>query len=206
MENGGSGVFIQTPEGQTLESAIPAGAHCTNYKAEAEAIHEALNLLEGITNEKSKVVILSDAKSVLQTLENNRCEYEALTNRLQATRQNVKSLVLQWIPGHCNIMGNEKADNLAKTGSSLEQTAETLTFQEVRTIIKSEMKGRWKAKHPQHNSKDSYYSLDRMDQTTIFRLRTGHNKLRHHLHKTFKVGDSDQCKCNTAAETTEHIL
>ena len=32
-----------------------------------------------------------------------------------------KTIILQWIPAHCGIQGNEKADILAKKGSKIMQ-------------------------------------------------------------------------------------
>ena len=51
---------------------------------------------------------------------------------LQTSAQEV---VLQWIPGHCNIFGNEVADELAKKGSELEQIHQDLNLNETKTII-----------------------------------------------------------------------
>ena len=42
VANGGSGVYIEMPDQKTIESSIPTGTHCSNYKAELEAIKEAL--------------------------------------------------------------------------------------------------------------------------------------------------------------------
>ncbi|GFS06089.1 hypothetical protein ElyMa_001215700 [Elysia marginata] len=42
---------------------------CTNHKAETEAIKEALNMVNNKISKTSKVVMRSDARSVLQTLE-----------------------------------------------------------------------------------------------------------------------------------------
>ena len=53
---------------------------------------------------------------------------------------------------------------------------------------------------------DPYHSLERGEQVKIFRLRTGHNRLRHHLHATFGIGETNQCPSNKAPMTTEHIL
>ena len=43
-------------------------------------------------------------------------------------------------------------------------------------------------------------------QKPIFRLRTGHNRLRNHLFHKLKAGDTDQCRCRTGSQITEHFL
>ena len=35
---------------------------------------------------------------------------------------------------------------------------------------------------------------------------TGHNRLKYHIHKIFKVGETDLCSCGQAAETAQHVL
>ena len=48
--------------------------------------------------------------------------------------------------------------------------------------------------------------LERKDQFIIFRLRTGHNRLNHHLHRKMRLVPSPMCPCGEAEQTTEHIL
>ena len=50
------------------------------------------------------------------------------------------------------------------------------------------------------------YILELFEQVLIFRLRTKHNRLRHHLFHKFRIGETDQCPCGTGSQTTEHIL
>ncbi|GFR77267.1 reverse transcriptase [Elysia marginata] len=72
VRNGGGGVYATLPYGTTLERSFACGMRCTNYKAETEAIKEALNMVNDKISKASKVVILSDARSLLQTLENTK--------------------------------------------------------------------------------------------------------------------------------------
>ena len=81
-------------------------------------------------------------------------------------------ITMQWIPSHCGVLGNETADSLAKKGATQDQTDRSTTYSETKTIIKA---------NPCFNSTDPYYLLSRCEQVAIFRLRTGHNHLKHHL-------------------------
>ena len=45
------------------------------------------------------------------------------------------NVVLQWIPGHSNIPGNDMAETLAKEGSRKEQPHTQTTLQAAKQII-----------------------------------------------------------------------
>ncbi|GFR60787.1 RNA-directed DNA polymerase from mobile element jockey [Elysia marginata] len=101
VRNGGGGVYATLPDGTTLERSFACGRRCTKYKAETEAIKEALNMVNNKISKTSKVVILSDARSVLQTLENTKdTELDTVTVRkkLLDLMARVGELTLQWIP------------------------------------------------------------------------------------------------------------
>ena len=131
-----------------------------------------------------------------------------LSNTIQSFQELSKKhvVVIQWIPSHCDLLGNEKADELAKQGTLIEQADNTTSFAEEKTILKRKMKQRWTQEHQDHNPNDPYYSLSRQEQVIIFRLRTNHHRLRSHLFNKFKIGDSDLCPCGEDSETTEHVL
>ena len=125
----------------------------------------------------------SDALSVLEAIQNPKKEdLDQLTMSLRALSEHYKKVVLQWIPAHCNIKGNEKADHLAKCGSKKEQSDLSLTYKEASATIKAATKTRWKEQHPEYDANTHYHQLTRKEQVIIFRLRTGHCRLQHHLH------------------------
>ena len=49
------------------------------------------------------------------------------------------------------------------------------------------------------------FTLERAQQTTIFRLRTGHCGLSAHL-KTIGISDTSLCECGQADQTPDHVL
>ena len=95
------------------------------------------------------------------------------------------------------MQGNEHADKMAKMGSREEQTDHPVSLEEMRTIIKSLFQ------KPQQ--KDSYHELTRQEQVTIFRLRTGHNRLNKHLSR-MKMVPSPKCQCGDADQDEMHVL
>ena len=80
------------------------------------------------------------------------------------------------------------------------------SYPEVKTILKAKQHSKWRHKHPRYNKADPYYLLTRREQVTVFRLRTGHNRLNYHLYSKLRIGHTEQCPCVTGSQTTEHLL
>ena len=206
-KNGGAGIFIQHPDGTEDHLSFSTGQLSSIYKAEAKALEHATNFVKDKMESRRNIVFLTDALSVLHALQYSKDrDLNSLMSSLQSINQ--KHVVqIQWVPSHCDLYGNEKADELAREGSLLDQGNNTTSFQEEKKLITNTMKEKWKEDHPLHNKQDPYYSLTRQEQVVIFRLRTKHSRLRSHLFNKFKIGDSDLCPlCEVESQTTEHIL
>ena len=204
--NGGAGIFIQYPDGLQDSLTFATGIHSTNFKSEAVAIEKGASYLENKQLPPQHIVFLSDASSVVDALKRNR--HKELNNLSKAIMNLCEShkVAIQWIPSHCGLYGNEKADTLAKEASSSQQTDEATSYEEEKTLIKRKIQEDWTKMHPNNNKKDAYYQLTRREQVIITRLRTGHNRLRCHLYNKFRVGETDQCPCGENVQDTEHVL
>ena len=80
------------------------------------------------------------------------------------------------------------------------------TLQETKTAIKTTLNSKWLLQHAQRDKTDSYYLLSWQEQVTIFRLRTGHNRLNQHLYHKYRMRESPLCPCGSANQITEHLL
>ena len=91
--------------------------------AELVAIREALNEIEKKAVRKDKIVILTDSLAASISLKNHNKPQarqdltEEITEKIHRLRHQ-KEIITQicWIPAHCGIEGNEKADQEAKEG------------------------------------------------------------------------------------------
>ena len=195
VQDGGAGSIIFLQGGQTIENSTATGKHCTNYSAEVKALEQGAKAVDDLTDQTSDVVFLTDSRSALDAIQNQN---EPNLIRILNGSLGKRRVVLQWIPAHCGINGNEMADKLAKRGAAMTQHDNPITLTEKKTIIKHSFRAK---KIP-----DNYHKLDRAGQVIILRLRTGHNRLNSHMYKTMKLVQSPLCTCRTGDQIADHIL
>ena len=224
--NDGYGSYVQLSDGTKEELYSSCDKYCSNYEAQATAIIESLNfvsnLFEQNSNTITNIVILSDAKAVLQALDNETTKdpvIKKLTiNEIIATHSIQVSL--QWIPGHCNIKGNDEADRLAKLGAKCTQDKESATYGTAKQIIRQKKKEIWMKQWADSDkgrciymlsclrlkNKDYINQVKRDVQVTIFRLRSQHIQLNQHLNKIGIKPDAQCPLCRCPEESVAHHL
>ena len=117
IRNGGCGAFIKRPGLPSVSLSKPGGSLCSNYKSELMALYNTTEDLKLWERNPQKVDILSDSLSVFQSLTSETPDdsQKRLMDNINELAQSTK-VVLQWIPAHTGIVGNEIADQLAKEG------------------------------------------------------------------------------------------
>lgn len=210
------------------------------FTAEAAGILFALKHIKSYNALYTHWVVASDSMSVLKNLQNNKLN--ANTNYIiykikelwtELIELNIQ-VVFVWVPSHIGVVGNEKADYLAKSivnfvtiDNDFLDTI-SLPFTDVVRLLKQRMCEKW-GRHWYHcteiqNKGCWYASLDiQVDSSpwfsknhsyvnkkfysTICRLRFGHCRLNFHLHR-LKLSNSSQCNhCDTQEiQTLNHIF
>lgn len=216
--------------------------HASIFTAEAVAILFALRHIKMKIQEFSNWLIISDSMSVLKNLQNNKIN--ANTNYLIYT---IKELWVElatmkvkvdflWVPSHCGVVGNDKADYLARTIVNSVNNIEdvnslyniALPYSDVVALLNRRMYEQW-GRHwyncTQVENKGCWYAaldvqvnslpwfaksrdyLNRKFYTTMCRLRFGHCRLNFHLHR-LNITDSPLCElCHLrVAQTINHIF
>ena len=115
-----------------------------------------------------------------------------LTKALQQVAP-TRRAVLQWIPAHCGISGNEQADIFGKEGARGEQRSNNVSFSKKKTPIRGLTMPR--------SQRDDYHLLSREQQVVLVRLRTGHNRLNSHEHRKLKLASSPTFLCGQEDQT-----
>ncbi|XP_041357471.1 ribonuclease H1-like [Gigantopelta aegis] len=116
VKNGGGGVFIRYVDESFISKSIATGYLSTNVRAEACALLEAAKVLNLQDKLSPNTVFLTDCRSLLQSLQTHCGEHILLNIRRELQDMSKRTnIILQWIPSHCGVPGNEEADRLSKT-------------------------------------------------------------------------------------------
>ena len=217
----GAGVY-----GPSCEIYEPMGSTPTVFQAEIYAIELcarhclAMSELAGQT-----IYILSDSQAALRALSSRTIKSRLVLDCFAALKALADKcwLTLEWVPGHTGVLGNERADALAKAGANLTYTGpepfcglgDTLKLR-LRDWIAVEKAGNLNSLPAasisrtfiRYNSDSTEYllRLSRSDLRLLTQMLTGHCTLRYFLNK---IGRSDisSCRfCGVADETSSHIL
>ena len=159
--NGGCGAYIKRPDKPPLSVSAPGGILCSNYRAEVLALLNATETIILWEEKPKKAVFLTDSLSALQALMFGEPDttQKKLTENISTLAQTT-CVVLQWIPAHTGIRGNEMADQLAKEGREKEQPPSHLSYREVKTFIHNKKKAIFHCKTEGYNpNQDALHHL-----------------------------------------------
>ena len=180
---------------------------CAPTTTELLALYNATEALKLWERKPQKAVFLSDSLSALQSLTSETPDdsQKRLMDNVNELAQSTK-VVLQWIPAHTGIVGNEIADQLAKEGRKKDKPSSHLSYKEIRTLIRNRQKSTFIASIGGYTpQKDPLHQLSRHEQTTIFCLRTGHWTKRTSKKNWYSALGSI-CDCGKDYQTPNHFL
>nr|XP_042898658.1 uncharacterized protein LOC122269461 [Parasteatoda tepidariorum] len=125
-------------------------------------------------------------------------------------------ILLQWVPAHCGVWGNEQADLLAKKGANLLQQPNTATsFWKIKLFLKNlcktnslqDLQTRTALKSWRNVSSSLIPDKPRRDAVATFRLYTCHDCLSAHLYR-IGLSTTPFCQLCKSGEKLgrEHLL
>lgn len=150
LRNGvaGSGVWCRDFK---LMCRLPTGASIIT--AELYAIYSAISYL---TNQPGKFIIFTDSLSSILSLKHTHRQQNYLISKIADAFSKLTTkdkIVLEWIPSHMGIPGNEKADTIAAQSLKLNNcNAIPLPIDDIKKKIKvhynNEWQEAWTSQHP----------------------------------------------------------
>lgn len=212
--------------GPGVDLSVPMGQWATVFQAEIHAILACTQICLARKYRHANICIFSDSQAALKALKAYMCQSKQVWECILSLKQlaDTNQVMLYWVPGHCGIEGNEKADTLARHGSAMGFVGpepfcgipnSTLKF-EFKKWEASSVVDNWRTlslcrqskRFITPNIKITYklLSLNKKDLSTMTGLLTGHCPSRYHL-KHLKLVQNDICRfCKLERETSEHLL
>lgn len=187
---------------------------------------ELIAILQAIllnTNVNRNVVILTDSRESCRVLDSGD-KYNYLITKIwkEIAKRKQFSYIIQWIPGHCGIEGNEAADLLAKLGTNEEQLSYHITLNDAILYAKDRSLKSWQSDYAEISltkgqfhwivtnkiSTKPWFAKLPLNGTNIrigTRLRTGHGfcGVRQHM---FGLTTSNRCEQCNVTNDLEHIM
>jgi ribonuclease HI len=224
----GAGIYASRA-GQTVhESSHYLGNECEVFDAELYGIAKATYLATKLLNQPTTDVwIFCDNQSAVTRMANSTPlpgqEYilRALTNIQTLKTANVTTHI-HWVPGHVNVKGNERADQLAKEGTTLQKQARdsrvSITY--LKRKMREEALQTWKQRWPNLRTGQSYEGQpgtnlhpmlrnhkSRRTVSTLIQMRTGHGYNRCYLSRIPTTNiTTPKCPCGYRSQTPKHLL
>lgn len=197
---------------------------CSIVTAELFAIFQALRHIVQI-GIQYKTVILTDSKTAVQKIHNISNMSKNYIVRLihEIIQKHNLYITIQWIPGHAEINGNEKADEIAKENASHGTwTNIKMTIEDAFANEKEEARQEWAERYAQRESEKGMklkeieprllekpffwkLNLERNIITNLVRLRTGHFNSNQHKAK-LKMQDDNLCESCGVVDDRQHII
>ncbi|XP_015920769.2 uncharacterized protein [Parasteatoda tepidariorum] len=196
------------------------GTAKTAFDGEVEAIKVALTHLNARPSLFDQAVIFSDSQAAILVIVNCTQVPSSLSNvkyRSVMTEMGKKyeTITFQWIPSHCGIPGNEKADVQAKKGCFVNKPPNNLVSYKSTSLMINHalktthillLKERTKEKS-WRNDILNLLDCPRSSAVAAFRLATKHYCLYAHLYRP-KIVNNPACPlCRSGAMmNAEHLL
>ena len=197
---------------------------CTVFQAEVMAISTACEKLKEHKLINKNIYILSDSCSAINAL-NKRVINSATIFDCQGIIDELaadNSITMCWVPGHCNVPGNEMADALARRGVEGNTHIKAyIPYSYTKNTINSKVyadslytRNSKQSKHMKQTIKHNTnmtreiqkLNKNRKKYRLAIHLMTGHIALNLHLNK-IGIVDSNLCSmCNLEEESVGHYL
>ncbi|KYN02596.1 hypothetical protein ALC62_06579 [Cyphomyrmex costatus] len=196
------------------------------FSAEAYAIYIAVTI--SIDKNLQKATIVSDSLSVLHALNGhhnstNNYLIPLIRSVLEEAKSKGTEIQFIWVPSHCGVTSNEKADQLAKQAiiKGIESNFK-VPYSDICAVIKykitenfyqhivslSDVKGSYFFSHIFNRAAKPWYFRLKISRDAIVmvnRLRSDHYNLNRSLHRKNLI-DNPSCPCGDPKQDILHLI
>jgi len=219
----GSGVAIFSGKELVTKLKYKLDNRCSNNQVEQLVIAKALEALESTDIEENSprtAAIITDSRISLDSIKNVNHSYliEEIRKRLFKLESSNWTVTFAWVKAHAVILGNELADQLAKTAAQDKDKTtyySRIPFSMLFWELEEESKLKWQQKWEespkaaltkQFSPRITDRLKSKIDITSNFTaMVSGHGKTRAYLHRS-KLLESATCSWNKGDQTTDHLL
>ncbi|CAK1594233.1 unnamed protein product [Parnassius mnemosyne] len=148
-------------------------------------------------------------------------EAAEILTKINEIRNNRGDVKLYWIKAHCGILGNERADELAKLAAETSKQApvyDCFPLSYAKRQLRDNTINTWQERYTKAETgvvtrrffpdvTESYKTIEKINvNNLISQILTGHGGFKAYLFR-FKLAESPYCSCdNQTSQTIEHIL
>ena len=213
--NGGAAAIVTRGVAESpvvLQELIAKGAAFTSsYEEELNAASMAVEwIADQDIDQFCLIVLATDSQSLCAAMSGTSDQLEPL---LAGLGKLSCKLVIQWIPGHSDVMGNELADEAAKKAAKLHGPGRDISYESSRLLAKKFIPD----PPPEHKRSQLVYSklsrkreaeiATRSEQVTLARIRGGHHLMFGETRHRYNKEEDPRCpRCGHDIETMTHWL
>jgi ribonuclease HI len=216
---------------ELVSASIGLGARAEVYDAEMMALSESSRAAIEIVNTSqdpiSTLYFFSDNSSAVQSIftaklgpaqSHSIAFRERILSFLLTDRS--RRVVVQWVPSHKGVLGNERADTLAKDAAAMQGT-DCATYSHLRRRAKESQVESWREVWnstvlrglyaqasmgpPSSRPPPHFYTLPRRLYGLVTQCRTGHAFIGEYYYSHLPSEDT-KCPCDHHYQTRAHII
>ena len=211
---GGSAMVVTKGDPETPTVIATVGRRgspvtCSNEE-EVDAMETAIAWIRVNINDASTTLICTDSQSTCKAIEQLREDTGKIRNDIGKCSCEI---IIQWIPGHSLIKGNELADLEAKKETSSSKPGRAVSFRCASSMVNrsftdSILHKRTRCAYSSlSRKKEREQILSRKDQVLLAQLRTGHHMIfQSYQNKLDQTIDPLCPLCREEPHTVEHWL
>ena len=220
--------MVYAQDMETINGSISLGVYATVFQAEIHAISALAQELSKRGTADSTINIFTDSQAALKAISGESVMARTVLNcreTISILERNNNTIKILWVPGHSNVEGNERADELAKLGAERPMMGAEPALPIPRCTVKRAIWENSKKRHeqrwrecntgrftkslvPSPNARltTALLALKRREVRLLCRVLCCQNDLKSHLYRIGRAPDPLCRFCMEEEETTVHVI